>query len=194
MNAKIERLSRLYHVIFIKHFIPIAVIPYLLVTSVNYYILDWGNDSYFLPFPLAYVAISNIAIEIHSYRIFHPFSIWFYHKDCHSIGKHHRDICSLCWQNRLSLWVYQLLEHFQYAFSVDFAGFWHHLFMILLMVWPISRRAIIKKPNAAQPKLKQLFSIFYRNSRTKNSWVWTNYVYQNRFRVQTKMQRLLQFS
>lgn len=52
---KIELLSEIYHFMVVKLTMPGVVLPAFLLTMINYFIYDLGNDSYFLPFPIVYV-------------------------------------------------------------------------------------------------------------------------------------------
>lgn len=52
MNARIEGLSELYHLLFIRYFIVLGFLPWACITYV-FYKFDWGDDSYTLPFPTA---------------------------------------------------------------------------------------------------------------------------------------------
>lgn len=49
LNEKIERMSNLVYLLIIKLTVPGVIIPGLLITIVNYFVYDLGDDSYFLP-------------------------------------------------------------------------------------------------------------------------------------------------
>lgn len=53
MIEKIELISRIFQFILYKFSLAITVIPPLLLSAVNYYILELGDDAYFLPVPIA---------------------------------------------------------------------------------------------------------------------------------------------
>lgn len=52
MIEKIERLSQLIHIGVIKLSIPGVIVPALLITFINFFVYDFGNESFFLPFPV----------------------------------------------------------------------------------------------------------------------------------------------
>lgn len=52
MNDKMDRMAGLTYFILAKLTFPIFVTSNLLLTAVNYFILDLGEDSYFLPSPI----------------------------------------------------------------------------------------------------------------------------------------------
>lgn len=55
LNKQIEQMSRLFHFIAMKISVPSTTIPALLLTLFNYFILDLGNESYYLASPMMYV-------------------------------------------------------------------------------------------------------------------------------------------
>lgn len=52
---KIERMSRLVDFFTVKFTSPGIVIPAFFVTLINFFVYDYGDDSYFLPFRVMYV-------------------------------------------------------------------------------------------------------------------------------------------
>lgn len=54
-NAKIERMSKLFYLVFVTLTTPGIVLPPLLITLVNYYVYGLGDESFYLPFREVYV-------------------------------------------------------------------------------------------------------------------------------------------
>lgn len=52
INERIERRSELIYSVLIKSSVAGAILPALLLTTVNYFIYGLGKESYFLPFPI----------------------------------------------------------------------------------------------------------------------------------------------
>lgn len=50
-NDIVELFSEMYYFLLVKISVPGIVLPPLVLTIVNYYVYDMGNESYFLPFP-----------------------------------------------------------------------------------------------------------------------------------------------
>lgn len=50
--AKIERFSQLIYIGTIKLTIPGLMIPAICITLINFFVYDFGDDSFFLPFPV----------------------------------------------------------------------------------------------------------------------------------------------
>lgn len=55
LNNKIERFSEVFHFVLVKCTTAGIVLPAILVTMINYFIYDLGDDAYFLPFPIVFV-------------------------------------------------------------------------------------------------------------------------------------------
>lgn len=55
MNEKMDKMASWTYFISAKLTFPIFVLSNLLLTMVNYFILDLGDESYFLPSPILYV-------------------------------------------------------------------------------------------------------------------------------------------
>ena len=51
---KIEQMSQLLYIVVAKLVALITFVPALIVTLVNYFVYNLGDDSYFLPMPLMY--------------------------------------------------------------------------------------------------------------------------------------------
>ena len=60
MDERIDRMAYWTWVISAKMTFPVTVSTNLLLTGINYFILDLGEDSYFLPFPILYVLQSEL--------------------------------------------------------------------------------------------------------------------------------------
>lgn len=58
MDAKIHRLVKLFYTVYVKLTLLLILIPPVLVTVVNYYIYDLGDESFYLPFRTVYVWIN----------------------------------------------------------------------------------------------------------------------------------------
>lgn len=52
LNEKIERLSHLIYMGSIKLTIPGLMIPSIFISLINFFVYDFGDDSFFLPFPV----------------------------------------------------------------------------------------------------------------------------------------------
>ena len=59
MTEKMDKMSTWVYFILAKLTFPIFVTSNLLLTAVNYFILDLGEDSYFLPSPILYVLLER---------------------------------------------------------------------------------------------------------------------------------------
>lgn len=55
LNEKIERVSKILEFLLIKLTTAGAVLPSVIITIVDYFILDLGDESFFLPYPIMYV-------------------------------------------------------------------------------------------------------------------------------------------
>ena len=55
LNENIEKMSKWLHFIVGKLSIAGLLLPTLLITIVKYFILDFGDESFFLPTPILYV-------------------------------------------------------------------------------------------------------------------------------------------
>lgn len=55
MNRNMDKMAYWTNFLFTKLTFPIFVSSNLLLTAINYFILDMGNESYFLPSPILYV-------------------------------------------------------------------------------------------------------------------------------------------
>lgn len=55
LNMKIERISRIFHLILTRMTLAGLILPSILITIGNYFILDLGVDSYYLSCPLWFV-------------------------------------------------------------------------------------------------------------------------------------------
>lgn len=53
--VKIEKIAGLIYVAIAKLTIPGIVVPALLITTINYFVYDLGDESFFLPFRVMYV-------------------------------------------------------------------------------------------------------------------------------------------
>lgn len=51
VNQKIEWVSKLFHFILLRVSAPSNMVPALLLTLVNYFVLDLAEESFYLPFP-----------------------------------------------------------------------------------------------------------------------------------------------
>lgn len=58
MDAKIERMSKLFYTAYVTITPVVVVLPAILITLVNYYIYDLGDESFYLPFRTVYVSKS----------------------------------------------------------------------------------------------------------------------------------------
>lgn len=50
LNVKMERMTKLTYFLFVQLSVPGVMFPALFITSINYFVLDLGNESLFLPF------------------------------------------------------------------------------------------------------------------------------------------------
>lgn len=57
MDEKMDRMANWTYFILAKLTFPIFVSSNLLLTVVNYFVLDMGDDSYFLPSPILYALL-----------------------------------------------------------------------------------------------------------------------------------------
>lgn len=55
MSEKIEKVSEILYFVLVKMTVPGVLLPSCLITIYNYFILDLKDESFFLPFPIAYV-------------------------------------------------------------------------------------------------------------------------------------------
>ena len=55
LNSKIELASKIFNLFVVKFSMPGVVLPAFLLTIINYFMYNLGNDSYFLSLPIAYV-------------------------------------------------------------------------------------------------------------------------------------------
>lgn len=62
LSENIERMSALIHVVFIKFIVPVLIVPAMLISLVNYYMFDMGDESFDLACPVMYV---NFIGKIH---------------------------------------------------------------------------------------------------------------------------------
>lgn len=62
MNENMDKMAYWTYFIFTRLTFPIFVSSNLLLTAVNYFILDMGNESYFLPSPILYVHCIRMVI------------------------------------------------------------------------------------------------------------------------------------
>lgn len=52
---KIERISKLFYLIFVKFTLAAVVMPAVVITLINYFIYDLKGDSYYVSIPFTYV-------------------------------------------------------------------------------------------------------------------------------------------
>lgn len=120
MVGIIEYLSNFYYSIFVKIFIPISFLPYIIFTMTEYYAFDSGDESYLLPFPTSWVG-GKIKSYMKKKLIFflfrHHFKI-----DYLSFGERRFDLHSLGLRSFLHRWVCPVLHRFHYAFIVHSVG------------------------------------------------------------------------
>lgn len=57
MDENMDKMAHWTYVVFTRFTFPIFVTSNLLLTAVNYFILDMGDESYFLPSPILYALI-----------------------------------------------------------------------------------------------------------------------------------------
>lgn len=55
VNGKIEKMCKTLELVFVKISVAIPFIPTIMMSTVNYYVFDLGNESFFLPCPILYV-------------------------------------------------------------------------------------------------------------------------------------------
>lgn len=55
LNARIERMSRVIYFILVKVSMIGIVLPALLITAINFWFLDLGDESFFVPSQVMYV-------------------------------------------------------------------------------------------------------------------------------------------
>lgn len=59
MSERIEKVSEIFYFVLVKMTVPGVLLPSCLITIYNYFILDLKDESFFLPFPIAYVTYSS---------------------------------------------------------------------------------------------------------------------------------------
>ena len=111
MSAKIERISQFYYFFLVKFSIPCTLFPSLVITIINYYVYDLGDEAFFLPSPIVYVFWINWLFK----KKFPVKFCWFYPAECHSIGKHRLDISLHCY---LNVWQYIVYSWAQFRVSL----------------------------------------------------------------------------
>lgn len=52
INVKIERISKFFHFLLTKFTVAVIIFPCAIITIVNYFYFDLGNDSFYLPYSL----------------------------------------------------------------------------------------------------------------------------------------------
>lgn len=52
LNERIEQFSQLFYTGSIKLTIPGLMVPAIFITLINFFVYDFGDDSFFLPFPV----------------------------------------------------------------------------------------------------------------------------------------------
>lgn len=57
IDAKIELMSKLLYMAYVNGTLLSVIPPALLLSLVNYYVLDLGSESFYLPFRMMYVLI-----------------------------------------------------------------------------------------------------------------------------------------
>lgn len=60
MNENMDKMAHWTYFIFTKLTLPIFILSNLLLTAVNYFVLDMGEESYFLPSPILYVKRTGV--------------------------------------------------------------------------------------------------------------------------------------
>lgn len=73
----IEYICELFYLALLKISIPTIMLCALIVTLINFFILDLGDDAYYLPFPTMYVKRGEIERALTAY-------LKIYFLDCHS--------------------------------------------------------------------------------------------------------------
>lgn len=63
VNKKIERMFKIIHRIWIEIGVPVLIFPSMVISGINYFVLNMGEDSFILPSPAMYV-ISNADYSI----------------------------------------------------------------------------------------------------------------------------------
>lgn len=58
LNERIERIFKLLHFLFVEMSIVGVVLPAALITIVNYFVYNLGDESWFLPCPAMYVYVT----------------------------------------------------------------------------------------------------------------------------------------
>lgn len=89
MNENMDKMAHWTYFIFTRLTFPIFVLSNLLLTAANYFILDMGNESYFLPSPILYVQFRMGQCYYQGIKeIFNTLSPF---SDCQLIGRLHLD-------------------------------------------------------------------------------------------------------
>lgn len=89
LNAEIERVSEMYYFFAMKLSLPVAILPATILTIVNYFAFNMGDESYFLPYQIVYVWSSEerttkkIRVECISFSFIEDYRL---------IGKHRLDL------------------------------------------------------------------------------------------------------
>lgn len=60
LHAKIEQMCRFFNITLVQITVPMFVLPVLFVTIFNYFILDLGDESFYLSSPISYVIVNFI--------------------------------------------------------------------------------------------------------------------------------------
>lgn len=116
LNSKIELMSKFLHFILTKLTVLAVMAPSIIISFMDYYINDLGEDSFSLPIQGLYVLITpdrNIWASF-KYRVW---PLIHQTEDCRSIGEHHLD----------TFWhlFWELCRRMHYASAFFQAHVWH---------------------------------------------------------------------